>query len=125
MAKGNDPRTIRVAILDGAGCGGCALEAWAAVGAYEATCGRRLLVDAPAHADLLVLCGDFPPPLRDAVQALARTLTAPWSCMRLGDCAGEPVFEGERRLAGCPPTPQEILRALTEIAAAQEEGPEG
>ncbi|MGC8874009.1 MAG: hypothetical protein ACP5SI_06115 [Chloroflexia bacterium] len=107
---------VRVAVLEGTGCGGCVQEALAALLLRESKCAR--LVEAVAHADLLLLCGDFPAPLREAVQAVGKVLSAPWGCIRVGDCAGEPVWEGERRVAGCPPRPEEILRALVEMQEA-------
>ncbi len=118
-------RIVPVAILEGIGCGGCAREALAALNLLGVHSVRPVLVEAPAHADVLLLCGAFPPALRETVHRLSEGLSTPWRCIRLGDCADEALWETEQRVPGCPPNPEEIFRALTETEASAEGGQEG
>lgn len=117
MAQGQADRffPLGIYIVEGASCGGCALETAAALASpYAAARGGIHLVDAPAHADVLVLCGDMPSPLAEEVQRLARTLHAPWVCLQVGDCVTQEVGleRAEMIVSGCPPDPTEILTAI-------------
>lgn len=102
---------LRVFLLECAGCGGCALEARAALTRpyRKANQGIRV-VETPAHADVLVLCGPVPAPLAEAVRHIIETAPPPCPRVRLGDCA----WEGSDRplVAGCPPEPEAILAAI-------------
>lgn len=112
---------IGVYLLEGGGCGGCALEAQAALGTCYGAARRRIVsVETPAHADVLVVCGALPESLREEVEGLLETMPEPRVCVHLGDCAAEGVvLEGEVAVTGCPPGPAEILEAIT---AAWREG---
>lgn len=116
MAQATRPadRGVAVYLVEGSGCGGCALEAQAALARRYGAPGRPIrAVGAPAHADVLVLCGALPDSLREELQHLTALLPAPWTCVHLGDCAGEGlVVEGAGTVAGCPPTPEAIREAV-------------
>lgn len=105
---------IGVYLVEGIGCSGCVLEARAVLATRYAAAGQAIvLVGAPAHADLLLLCGTFPAPLAEEVQALAQALPEPWACLHLGDCGGAALFpDREVSLPGCPPGPEGILDAV-------------
>ena len=116
MSKRATRSNVRIGIylLNGGGCGGCALEAQAALSARYGA-GRRgiVAVESPAHADVLVLCGALPEALRAEVARLVEAMPDPWACVHLGDCAGQGIVaEGEVAVAGCPPSPEEILAAV-------------
>jgi Ni,Fe-hydrogenase III small subunit len=112
-----DNSPIAIYIVEGAGCGACVLEAQAALTAHYGTSQEGLVVvEAPAHADVLVLCGPMPSPITGEVERLAHSLHEPWGCVRLGDCATDKVFDREVPVAGCPPTPEEILEAIRAVA---------
>jgi len=103
--------SIRVFLLECAGCGGCALEAQAALTAGYQAAGRGIrAVETPAHADVLVLCGPVPPQLAEEVQRVLEQPVPPCARVLLGDCAWE---GGTQSLVpGCPPSPEAILAAI-------------
>jgi len=114
MAKERKPlakRSLRILILEGAGCGGCALEAQSALTKRYGAAGRGIrTVEAPAHADVLVVCGSSPTPLAEEIRRLEEELALPRRRVHLGDCARE---EGTAVVvAGCPPSPEAILSAI-------------
>ena len=114
MTKGTKvKRSLRIQILEGAGCGGCALEAQSALTKRYGAADRGIrAVEAPAHADVLVVCGPSPAPLAEEVTRLEEELALPCRRVHLGDCARE---EGTAILvAGCPPSPETILSAIEE-----------
>lgn len=118
-----DGRTA-IYIVEGGGCGGCVLEAQAALTARYGAIPKGLVqVEAPAHADVLVVCGPIPSPIVEEVERLAESLHEPWGCVRLGDCAAAKVFDREIAVAGCPPSPEQILAAIWAVAEARG-GPE-
>ncbi len=104
---------IHVCVLDGAGCGGCALEAQAALTARYGAARRGIQwVESPIHADVLLLCGPLPAPLAEHVQRLESQLVRPWVRLQMGDCAAEET--GNTAFPGCPPAPEAILTAIAE-----------
>jgi Ni,Fe-hydrogenase III small subunit len=113
---------IRICLIEGAGCGGCALEARSALAArYRAVRRGIIPVEAPAHADVLVLCGPLPGELAEEVQRLGAALPEPWTCLRLGDCCAEETLPGQQpHVPGCPPGPEEILAAVQAAWAARQ-----
>lgn len=117
-------RPIRVYWVWGSGCGGCALEAQAILARpYRALRRGIVAVESPVHADVLVFCGALEGMLGEAARRLEERLPEPWECVWVGDCAqagslvereegqpgGSPVL-----VAGCPPSPEEILRGIEE-----------
>ncbi len=104
---------ILVCLLDGAGCGGCALEAEAALTTRYGAARRGVrLVESPLHADVLLLCGPLRAPLAEYVQQLESQAPRPWVRLQIGDCAGEETVVPV--LPGCPPAPEAILAAILE-----------
>ena len=102
---------IHVCLLDGAGCGGCALEAQAALTARYGAARRGIrMVESPAHADVLLLCGPLSALLSEQVLQLESLLQRPWVRLQMGDCAVEEA--AGPILAGCPPAPEAILAAI-------------
>ncbi|MGB9724685.1 MAG: hypothetical protein ACPL7G_12430, partial [Chloroflexia bacterium] len=96
--------SMRVHLVIGSGCGGCALEAQAALTKrYRAVRRGIRAVESPAHADVLVICGALEGALGEAARELGSHLAEPWACVRVGDCApaGSPA-EREVAVAGCP-----------------------
>jgi formate hydrogenlyase subunit 7 len=102
---------VRVFVLECGGCGGCALEARAALSTPHQAAGRGIrVVETPAHADVLVVCGPVPAPLVDDVQRVMEMPASPCARVLLGDCAWE---GGTQPLVpGCPPSPEAILEAI-------------
>ena len=106
--------SVRVFLVKGSGCGGCALEAQAALAKrYGAIRRGFVVVETPAHADVLLLCGPTPSPLAEEVEGLVRLLHPPRLCIRLGECAeGSAAVAEEIIVPGCPPSPDEIIVAV-------------
>lgn len=117
-------RPIRVYWVLGSGCGGCALEVQATLARrYRALRRGIAVVESPAHADVLVLCGTIEGLLGEAVRRLEKHLPEPWGWVWVGDCAqaASLVEEGGGQsgrmpvlVVGCPPLPEEILRGIEE-----------
>jgi len=104
-------QSLNLFLLECAGCGGCAQEARAALTRPYGAAGRGIrVVETPAHADVLVVCGPVPAPLAEEVQRVAEAPASPCVRVLLGDCAWE--GGGQAVVPGCPPAPQAILAAV-------------
>ncbi len=109
-------RPIRVYWVWGSGCGGCALEAQATLARrYRAVRRGIVAVESPAHADVLVFCGALEGMLGEAARCLEKHLSGPWGRVWVGDCTpASPQGEGGVQVAGCPPSPEDILKGIEE-----------
>ena len=109
-------RWVQVYLVMGAGCGGCALEAQAALAKrYRAARRGIRAVETPAHADVLVICGALEGALGEAARSLGMDPSEVWGWVRVGDCApAGPWAEGGVAVAGCPPSPEAILEGILE-----------
>ncbi len=81
---------------------------------YKASQHGLVLVESPARADIVVVCGPLSGPAAEELQRQAALLQAPWVMLRLGDCAAEEEGAGAVVVGGCPPDPEEILAAAWE-----------
>ncbi|MBN1484845.1 MAG: hypothetical protein JXA37_08995 [Chloroflexia bacterium] len=112
----SDRGPLRVCLLQGVGCGGCAMEARSALSpCYGAPRRGIVWVQTPAHADVLLLCGVWLSPLLEQMRRMGENVPEPWACLRMGDCGSEmeDLFaERELTLHGCPPSPPAILEAI-------------
>jgi len=121
-------RSLAIREVDAGSCNGCELEINALSNpAYDIERFGLKFVASPRHADVLLVTGPVTWNMR---QALERTYTAtpdPKWVVAVGDCASNcGVFAGSRAcvgpvssvipvdltVAGCPPAPIEILKAL-------------
>ena len=136
-------RSLAIRQVDAGSCNGCELEIAATQNVVHdlERYGLRF-VASPRHADVLLVTG---PVTRNMVEALARTRAAtpdPCFIVAVGDCAldggvfkgsyavegglaaeprsSESVLRPDLRVAGCPPTPRQIIAALLTLLAAQE-----
>jgi Ni,Fe-hydrogenase III small subunit len=124
-------RSLQVRHVDAGSCNGCELEIASAFGpVYDVERLGVRLVASPRHADALVVTG---PVTHNMVVPLQKTLEAtpaPKIVIALGDCALNcGVFAGgygvagsvadvigvDVEIAGCPPDPQAIVRALRQV----------
>lgn len=123
--------SAQVRHVDAGSCNGCEVELAAAFGpVYDAERYGARLVASPRHADLLLVTGvvthNMAEPLRRTVEATPR----PRMVVAVGDCARNcGVFAGAYGVAGavhdvvdvdlevpgCPPEPDEIVRALRRV----------
>jgi Ni,Fe-hydrogenase III small subunit len=121
-------RSLAIREVDAGSCNGCELEIHALNNAfYDLERFGLRFVASPRHADVLIVTG---PVTRNMRQALERTYAAtpdPKWVVAVGRCAADGgVFAGsyavvggvaavipvDLHIAGCPPTPIELLRGL-------------
>jgi Ni,Fe-hydrogenase III small subunit len=121
-------RSLAIRQVDAGSCNGCELEIHALNNAfYDLERFGLTFVASPRHADVLLVTG---PVTRNMAEALARTYAAtpdPKWVVAVGDCARDggcfagsyavsggvsAVVPVDLHIAGCPPTPREILSGL-------------
>ena len=121
-------RALTIRQVDAGSCNGCELEIHALANPYYNIEGRGIrFVASPRHADLLLVTG---PVSKHMAIALVRTYDAtpdPKLVVAVGDCGctggifGESyaslgrvanVIPVDATVAGCPPTPLQILQAI-------------
>ena len=127
-------RALAVRHVDAGSCNGCELEIRAASNPYYNLESLGVhFVASPRHADILMVAG---PVTRHMVSALVETYEAlgePKRVLALGDCAmGQGIFHTnyatvgsvaaiipvDLTIAGCPPTPAQILEAFVALMGA-------
>jgi Ni,Fe-hydrogenase III small subunit len=125
-------RAMCIRQVDAGSCNGCELEIHALNNPYYNLEGYGIkFVASPRHADLLMVTG---PVSRNMEMALKRTYDAmpePKLVLAVGDCGCDGGIFGESyascgrvanvlpvdlTVAGCPPAPVEILRAVLGVA---------
>ena len=125
-------RALCIRQVDAGSCNGCELEIHALNNPYYNLEGYGIkFVASPRHADLLMVTG---PVSRNMEMALKRTYEAtpdPKLVLAVGDCGCDGGIFGESyascgrvsnvipvdlAVAGCPPAPVEILRAVLGLA---------
>jgi Ni,Fe-hydrogenase III small subunit len=127
-------RSLSIRHVDAGSCNGCELELHALSNiVYDLERYGLRFVASPRHADVLLVTG---PPTRNLVEALRATWAAtpdPKWVVAVGDCAVDGgVFKGsyailggiaaavpvDLMIAGCPPTPAQILAGLRALVEA-------
>jgi Ni,Fe-hydrogenase III small subunit len=127
-------RSLAIRHVDAGSCNGCELELHALSNiVYDLERYGLRFVASPRHADVLLVTG---PPTRNLVEALRATWAAtpdPKWVVAIGDCAVDGgVFKGSYAIlggtaaavpvdlviAGCPPTPAQILAGLRALVEA-------
>ena len=114
--------------VDAGSCNGCEHELGAAVGPiYDLQRFGLAITASPRHADVLLVTGSVTTRMRDELLVAFHAMPDPRLVASLGDCAlgcgliGDPgecagaverVLPVDIRISGCPPTPEEIARAL-------------
>ncbi len=125
--------------LQGGGCGGCGLEIEALLADGRLDAVGLLLVEAPRHADLLLVSGTVGRNLEDAVLATWAAMAEPKWLVAAGACAmdGGPFRGGyavsggigdrlpvSLVIPGCPPSPDALLAGLCLLLDALRGTPE-
>jgi Ni,Fe-hydrogenase III small subunit len=129
-------RSLAIRMVDAGSCNGCELEANALNNAlYDLERFGLRFVASPRHADVLLVSGPVTKNMREALERTYRAMPDPKWVVALGDCAIDGgVFAGsyacvgavasvvpvDLRIAGCPPPPTRILKAL--LALLDDEG---
>ncbi len=114
--------------IDGGSCNGCEAElGLLASPDYDLSRYGFSFTPSPKHADLLVVTGVITPSMAPIIQAVYEQMGHPKRVIALGSCAIDGwVFRGAPEvlgsldgivpvtvaIAGCPPTPGDILRGL-------------
>jgi len=123
--------TVQIRHVDAGSCNGCEIEIANAFGpVYDLERYGARLVASPRHADVVLVTGvvthNMAEPLRRTVEATPRPrlVIAMGDCARncgiFGDCYGvvgavSDVVDVDLEIPGCPPTPDEIVRALRTV----------
>ena len=118
--------------LDCGSCNGCELELTALGNPiYDMARFGLGFVASPRHADVLIMTGPFTRNLEAAALLTFAAMSEPRQIVAIGDCAVDGgVFKVSyavtsrpdcieqaivRRVPGCPPTPETILRVLADL----------
>jgi membrane-bound hydrogenase subunit mbhJ len=121
-------RSLALRHLDGGSCNGCESELALLAGPdYDFSRYGFSYTPSPRHADVLVVTGVITAAMAPVIRTVYETLPHPKAVVAVGACAvGGGVFAGAPgvlgsldpilpvtvRIAGCPPTPADILRGL-------------
>lgn len=123
--------TVQVRHVDAGSCNGCEIEIANAFGpVYDVERYGARLVASPRHADVILATGVV---TQNMLEPLRRTIDAtpqPRLVIALGDCARNcgmfaggygvvgsvvEVVDVDLEIAGCPPEPEAIVRALRSV----------
>ncbi|MFC0241946.1 NADH-quinone oxidoreductase subunit B family protein [Rhodopseudomonas telluris] len=121
-------RSLAIREVDAGSCNGCELEIHALSNAYYDVerFGLRF-VASPRHADVLMVTGPVTHNMREALKLTYDATPGPKWVVAVGDCAKDGgCFKGsyavaggvsavipvDLHIAGCPPSPLQILRGL-------------
>jgi Ni,Fe-hydrogenase III small subunit len=121
-------RSLALRHVDAGSCNGCEHELTLASSPwYDLQRYGLGVVASPRHADVLLVTGPVTTRMREPLLAAHAAMPEPRRVAALGDCAlgcgvlGDPadvvgpveaVLPVDLRIPGCPPTPDEIARAL-------------
>ena len=126
-------RSLAIREVDAGSCNGCELEIHALNNAfYDLERFGLRFVASPRHADVLLVTGPVTQNMREALARTHAATPAPKWVVAVGACARDGgVFAGSPRcaggvgavlpvdvtIAGCPPTPLDLLRGLLTLFA--------
>ncbi len=121
-------RALAVRVVDAGSCNGCEFELGALSNPYYNLEGRGVhFVASPRHADLLLVTGPVSLHMREALLRTYEAMPEPRLVVAVGDCAVcggefagsyavcggvEQVLPVDLRIAGCPPSPLQVLQGL-------------
>jgi len=127
-------RSLSIREVDAGSCNGCELEIHALNNAiYDLERFGLRFVASPRHADVLLVTGPLSRNMRAALERTYVATPAPKWVVAVGDCAiGGGVFADsyavcngidgvvpvDLKIAGCPPTPEQLLRGLLVLLEA-------
>lgn len=127
-------RSLAIRHVDAGSCGGCELELAAARSLRDGLSRHGIVVtDDPRAADVLLITGVATRNLTEAAQRTLAAMAPPRFVVAVGDCAVDggvfkgsaPVLGGAEHIlpvdlliAGCPPTPRQIIAGLLALLEA-------
>jgi Ni,Fe-hydrogenase III small subunit len=128
------PSSLALRHVDAGSCNGCEHELTATAGPhYDLTRFGLSVTASPRHADVLLVTGPVTVHMRAALLAAYEAMPEPRIVAALGDCALhrgvlaaadtlagplEDLLPVTIRIAGCPPTPQQIIDGLEPLLHA-------
>jgi formate hydrogenlyase subunit 7 len=123
--------SVQVRHVDAGSCNGCEVEISGAFGpVYDAERFGARLVASPRHADALLVTGVVTRNMADPLRTTLAATPQPRAVIACGDCAlNRGVFKDaygvagavgeivpvDVEIAGCPPTPSQIVAALRSV----------
>jgi Ni,Fe-hydrogenase III small subunit len=127
-------RSLSLRLVDAGSCNACELELNALSNPYYdlERFGLRF-VASPRHADVLLVTGPVTKNMREALLRTYDAMPAPKWVVAVGDCAAcgglyaesyaceagaAAVLPVDLRIAGCPPTPNQLLEGLLALMAS-------
>jgi Ni,Fe-hydrogenase III small subunit len=126
-------RGLAIREVDAGSCNGCELEINALANAfYDLERFGLRFVASPRHADVLLVTGPVANAMREALELTYRATPSPKWVIAAGDCAAgcgvyarSPACVGsvaavipvDIQIAGCPPTPVQLLHGLLALLA--------
>src|SRR5438477_665101 len=121
-------RSLAIREVDAGSCNGCELEIHALNNpVYDVERFGIRFVASPRHADVLMVTGPVTKNMRDALERTYHATPDPKWVIALGDCARDggcfagsyavaggvaQVLPVDLHIAGCPPSPRQILKGL-------------
>ena len=128
-------RSLAIRAIDAGSCNGCELELKALSNiVYDLERFGLSFVTSPRHADVLLVTGPLTRNMNEALERAYEAAPDPKWVVAVGDCAIDGgVFKGSYAcldgvstvpvdlvIAGCPPTPAQILDGLRSLLEANE-----
>src|SRR5450759_5236630 len=123
--------SLSIREVDAGSCNGCELEVNALGNAfYDLERFGLRFVASPRHADVLLVTGPVTRNMREALERTYNATPAPKWVVTVGDCAStggcfagsyaivggvSEVVPVDLHVSGCPPSPVELLQALTAL----------
>ena len=124
-------RSLSIREIDAGSCNGCELEIHALGNAfYDLERFGLRFVASPRHADVLLVTGPVTMNMREALERTYNATPAPKWVVAAGDCAVDggcfagsyavvggvsAVLPVDLHIAGCPPTPEALLKGLVAL----------
>ena len=128
-------RSLAIRQVDAGSCNGCELEIHAINNAfYDLERFGLRFVASPRHADVLLVTGPVTRNMREALERTYNATPDPKWVVAVGSCAADGgIFAGsyavvggvnavvpvDLHIAGCPPTPLQLLKGLISLLQAQ------
>jgi Ni,Fe-hydrogenase III small subunit len=128
LARRRLGRSLSIREVDAGSCNGCELEIHALNHAfYDVERFGIRFVASPRHADVLLVTGPVTKNMKEALERTYNATPSPKWVVALGDCARDggcfaasyavaggvsAVIPVDLHIAGCPPSPTEILKGL-------------
>ena len=134
-------RSLSIRAVDAGSCNGCELEIHALNNAlYDLERFGLRFVASPRHADVLTVTGPVTHHMREALARTFEAMPSPKWVVAIGDCARDGgLFAASRMcrggaaaivpvdlwIAGCPPTPPDLLKGLLTLLRRPPRGANG